>query len=74
MFVPHSYRSLSLCRIPLNMFVVLLLLKIKYLSPERVFMICTCAHALSLVCYWHFYSGTKSAAGDPFYPPPLLSQ
>jgi len=63
--IPEEIRSavMNIFRIPLNMFVVLLLLKIKYLSPERVFMICTCAHALSLVCYWHFYSGTKSAAG-----------
>jgi hypothetical protein len=43
------------------MFVVLLLLKIKYLSPDKVFMICTGAHAISFLCYTHFFLATKSA-------------
>jgi hypothetical protein len=46
---------------PLNGFVVLLLLKIKYLAPESVFLVCTAAHGFSFACYWHFYSSTKAA-------------
>ena len=47
--------------IPLNLFVVVLLLKIKYLSPDKVFMVCTAAHALSFLCYYHFYASTKQS-------------
>jgi hypothetical protein len=41
---------------PLNLFVVLLLLKVKYMPPERVFQICTGAHFVSFICYYYFYS------------------
>jgi len=61
--IPEEIRSavMNIFRMPLNGFVVLLLLKIKYLAPESVFMVCTIAHAFSFVCYWHFYTSTKAA-------------
>ena len=46
-------------RIPLNMFVVLLLLKIKLLSSQYVFLICATAHLISFVCYAYFYMTSK---------------
>jgi len=59
--IPEEIRSavMNIFRMPLNGFVVLLLLKIKYLSPESVFMVCTIAHAFSFACYWHFYTSSK---------------
>jgi len=46
---------MNIFRIPLNAFVVLLLLKIKYLSPQIVFSVCTGAHAVAFLCYYYFY-------------------
>ena len=46
-------------RIPLNIFVVFLLLKIKLLSSQNVFLICALAHFVSLVCYAYFYVTSK---------------
>ena len=45
-------------RMPLNAFVVLLLLKIKNLSPQRVFLACAGAHAVSFLSYSYFYSSS----------------
>jgi hypothetical protein len=45
---------MNIFRIPLNAFVVLLLLKIKYLSPRIVFSVCTGAHAVAFLCYYYF--------------------
>ena len=53
---------MNIFRIPLNAFVVLLLLKIKYLSPRIVFSVCTCAHAVAFACYYYFYANIKHAA------------
>jgi hypothetical protein len=60
--IPEEIRSsvINIFRIPLNAFplnafVVLLLLKIKYLSSTVVFSICTCAHACAFLCYLYFY-------------------
>ena len=50
-------------RIPLNIFVVILLLKIKHLSSENVFMICALAHLVSLLCYLFFYASSKEGIG-----------
>ena len=64
--IPEDIRSavMNIFRIPLNIFVVLLLLKVKYLSSEAVFSVCTAAHAISFVCYWYFYSTMRfSSAG-----------
>jgi len=60
--IPEDIRSavMNIFRIPLNIFVVLLLLKVKYLSSEAVFSVCTAAHAISFVCYGYFYSTMRS--------------
>lgn len=59
--IPEEIRSsvMNIFRIPLNAFVVLLLLKIKFLSPQIVFGICTGAHAMSFICYLYFYQTTQ---------------
>lgn len=59
--IPEDIRSavMNIFRIPLNIFVVLLLLKVKYLSSEAVFSVCTVAHAISFVCYGYFYNTMK---------------
>jgi hypothetical protein len=44
---------------PLNLFVVVLLLKIKFLSSERVFQLCTGAHLVSFLSYLYFYKTLK---------------
>jgi hypothetical protein len=46
-------------RMPLNAFVVLLLLKIKNLSPKIVFSICTGTHAVAFLAYGYFYLSSK---------------
>eukprot|EP01042_Synura_sphagnicola_P004194 gene4194-5298_t len=43
---------------PLNAFVVALLLKIKNLSPQRVFLACAGAHAAAFFSYLYFYSSS----------------
>jgi hypothetical protein len=55
--IPEDVRStvMNIFRIPLNAFVVLLLLKIKYLSSFTVFGVCTAAHGLALLSYSYFY-------------------
>ena len=55
--IPEDIRSavMNIFRIPLNAFVVLLLLKIKFLSSQVVFFICTMAHLVALLCYAYFY-------------------
>lgn len=59
--IPEDIRSgvMNIFRIPLNAFVVLLLLKIKLLSSTSVFMVCAVTHALALVCYCYFYQQTE---------------
>lgn len=59
--IPEDVRStvMNIFRIPLNAFVVLLLLKIKYLSSGVVFAVCTVAHAMAFVSYLYFFN-TKS--------------
>ena len=54
----------SVCSIPLNIFVVILLLKIKHLSSENVFSICAAAHLISLLCYLYFYTNSKECNGS----------
>ena len=64
--IPEDIRSavMNIFRIPLNAFVVLLLLKIKFLSSQVVFLICTLTHLVALLCYGYFYMHVgKSAAG-----------
>ena len=65
--IPEDIRAavMNIFRIPLNFFVVLLLLKVKFLSPTTVFSICTVAQGISLACYYYFYSTLKRDAGPP---------
>lgn len=60
--IPEDIRSavMNIFRIPLNAFVVVLLLKIKLLSPSIVFYITALAHTVSFVCYLYFYSSVRS--------------
>jgi MFS transporter, MFS domain-containing protein family, molybdate-anion transporter len=62
--IPEDIRSgvMNIFRIPLNAFVVLLLLKIKHLSSEMVFSICAGTHALALVCYLYFYMNMPNSS------------
>ena len=55
--IPEEIRSavMNIFRIPLNAFVVLLLLKIKFLSSQIVFLVCTGAHGMAFLCYLYFY-------------------
>jgi hypothetical protein len=55
--IPEDIRSavMSIFRIPLNAFVVFLLLKVEFLSPVIVFSICTITHGIALLCYSYFY-------------------
>lgn len=59
--IPEEIRSsvMNIFRIPLNAFVVVLLLKIKYLSPQRVFSVCAASHGAAFLCYLYFYSSLK---------------
>lgn len=61
--IPEEIRSavMNIFRIPLNIFVVLLLLKIKFLSSQSVFFVCALAHLVSLVCYGFFYTLSKES-------------
>jgi hypothetical protein len=75
--IPEEIRSavMNIFRIPLNAFVVILLLKIKYLSSPIVFSICTLAHGTAFLCYLYFYtqvnSSFKSGPAEDDYDPLL---
>ncbi len=60
--IPEDIRSavMSIFRMPLNAFVVILLLKIKYLSSQIVFTTCTVTHAVAFFSYLYFYSSGSS--------------
>jgi hypothetical protein len=62
--IPEDIRSgvMNIFRIPLNAFVVLLLLKIKFLSSQHVFMVCAAAHGLAFLCYLYFYMSQHNPA------------
>ncbi len=55
--IPEEIRSsvMNIFRMPLNAFVVVLLLKIKNLSPQLVFGICTFTHGIAFASYLFFY-------------------
>lgn len=55
--IPEEIRSsvMNIFRVPLNGFVVLLLLKIKFLSSLQIFQVCAATHGLAFLCYWYFY-------------------
>lgn len=56
--IPEETRAtiMNFFRVPLNAFVVVLLLKIKYMPLGTVFFICTGAHLASLAFYYKFYT------------------
>jgi hypothetical protein len=72
--VPEEIRSsvMNIFRIPLNAFVVLILLKIKYLSPKIVFAICTFTHGVSFLCYYFFYTKIHHAGEEKAIEQELL--
>lgn len=67
--IPEEIRSavMNIFRIPLNLFVLVLLMKIKYFSSESVFMICAVAHGISLLCYGYFFSSSKESLSSDDY-------
>eukprot|EP01034_Spumella_vulgaris_P021944 gene21944-28024_t len=58
--IPEDIRSavMNIFRMPLNAFVVVLLLKIKFLSSQVVFLICTATHGMAFLSYLYFYTYT----------------
>lgn len=71
--IPEEIRSsvMNIFRIPLNAFVVVLLLKIKYLSPQYVFTVCTASHAVAFLCYLYFYSSVRTTTEELLVVPDL---
>lgn len=61
--IPEEMRSavMNIFRIPLNVFVVALLLHVKDLSTSQVFVMCSAAHFVSLCCYSYFYYSSKES-------------
>lgn len=55
-YIPEDTRAavMNIFRIPLNAFVVIVLIKVKFLPVEVVFGICSAAHAVSLFSYMKF--------------------
>ena len=60
-FVPEETRAavMNFFRIPLNAFVVVVLVKIKFLPVATVFYICMGAHAFAFVMYSRFAAAVK---------------
>jgi hypothetical protein len=65
--IPEDIRSavMNILRIPLNIFVVLLLLKFKYLSSSTVLSVCTAAHAIAFFAYFYFYTTPPLTTTNP---------
>lgn len=64
--IPEDIRSgvMNIFRIPLNAFVVFLLLKIKTFPPTVVFQICAVTHFIALASYLYFYYSMKNRGID----------
>eukprot|EP00039_Didymoeca_costata_P026037 m.14768 g.14768 ORF g.14768 m.14768 type:complete len:433 (+) comp5200_c0_seq1:117-1415(+) len=64
-YIPEESRAMvmSLYRIPLNAFVVVVLIKVKYMAAYIVFSICTAAQIVSLVSYYAFVN--RKVVGAP---------
>jgi MFS transporter, MFS domain-containing protein family, molybdate-anion transporter len=73
--IPEDIRSsvMNIFRIPLNAFVVILLLKIKFLSSKLVFTVCASSHAVAFLCYLYFYSNSKLGSSPPEIESPLMA-
>lgn len=67
--IPEDVRStvMNIFRIPLNLFVVLLLLKIKFLAPTTVFSVCAATHAIGLFSYMFFLANDKKKSDSPLH-------
>jgi hypothetical protein len=55
---------MNIFRIPLNAFVVLLLLKIGDLGELAVFQICMAMHGIALACYSYFFFSSSVVNPD----------
>jgi len=55
--LPENIRSavMNMFRVPLNLFVVFVLLKIEHLSSRAVFGVCALTHLLGLLAYAYFF-------------------
>ena len=64
-YIPESNRAavMNFFRVPLNAFVILVLLKVKFMPVETVFTICSAAHAVGLLCFMAFQAEIKSRRG-----------
>jgi MFS transporter, MFS domain-containing protein family, molybdate-anion transporter len=73
--IPEDIRSsvMNIFRIPLNAFVVILLLKIKFLSSKLVFTVCASSHAVAFLCYLYFYINSKLGSSPPEVESPLMA-
>jgi MFS transporter, MFS domain-containing protein family, molybdate-anion transporter len=73
--IPEDIRSsvMNIFRIPLNAFVVILLLKIKFLSSKLVFTVCASSHAVAFLCYLYFYMNSKLGSSPPEVESPLMA-
>eukprot|EP01041_Mallomonas_annulata_P006463 gene6463-13056_t len=60
--IPEDIRSsvMNIFRMPLNGFVVILLLKIKYLSPQKVFLACATIHGAAFFSFLYFYNNRNT--------------
>ncbi len=66
--IPEDIRSavMNIFRMPLNAFVVVLLLKIKFLSSQVVFTICAAAHGVAFLSYYYFYTHSRVSVDHSF--------
>ena len=67
--IPENVRStvMNIFRIPLNAFVVLLLLRIKYFDSNVVFGICSIAHFVALISYVFFYLCNQKGSTNLYF-------
>ena len=68
MYIPDEHRTtiMNIYRIPLNVFVVILLLNKKYMSLEVAFGVCCVAHIVCMVLWKQFVPTTKISDGKEY--------
>eukprot|EP00461_Guttulinopsis_vulgaris_P003600 UN03601 len=76
--IPESQRATisTVFRIPLNLFVIVLLLQTDRLSNALMFVICGAAHFISLICFAAFYymnKKSKSTEGTSVIASPAVA-
>lgn len=61
-YIPEENRAglMNLFRVPMNFFVVVVLVKVKFMPIPAVFAICTVAHATALFCFTKFTGVVES--------------